>query len=82
LSCQYQTKIIVNIRKWNYSQLFVFCLKLIGQDGGGIGATRGVLGGFIAPTGSNLAPPVKKLIIEKLCEKLVFFLFHIVIFIR
>jgi hypothetical protein len=39
-----------------------------------IGATRGVFG--IA-----IVPPVKKLIIEKLCEKIVFLLFHIVIFI-
>jgi hypothetical protein len=34
-----------------------------------IGATRGVLGGAIALPGSNVATPVKKLVIEKLCEK-------------
>jgi hypothetical protein len=46
--------------------------KSIGRIG--IGATSGVLGG-------SIVSPVKKLIIEKLCEKIVFFLFHIVIFI-
>jgi hypothetical protein len=34
-----------------------------------------VLGSAIAPPGSNLAYPVKKLIIEKLYEKIVFFYF-------
>jgi hypothetical protein len=37
-----------------------------------------VLGGAIASAASNLAPPVKKLVIEKLCEKIAFFLFHVV----
>jgi hypothetical protein len=43
-----------------------------------IDSTRGVLGGAISSQGSNLALPVKKLVIEKLCEKIALFLFHVV----
>jgi hypothetical protein len=38
-----------------------------------------VLRGAIAPPSSNLAPLVKELVIEKLCEKIAF-LFHLVLF--
>jgi hypothetical protein len=43
-----------------------------------IGATMGVLGGAIVSPSSNLTTPVKKLVIEKLCEKITFFLFYVV----